>query len=173
MPKGIDPKAYAARVTKAKKVIAAMDPAMKKKLEQYYPKITKEDITKQMIGPKTTLSDMEKRIKANPTATPKSTAGSLARRTSSQVVADRKKRMTAEVRAFGKTSTASKATKTPAPKFPGANPAKKKNMPKPLTGPAAVRELQRQVSPAGVKKAEANAKKAIAKKYPDLTKKKK
>lgn len=44
---------------------------------------------------------------------------------------------------------------------------------KPLTGPAAVRELQRQVSPAGVKKAEMDAKKAIAKKYPGLTKKKK
>ena len=43
---------------------------------------------------------------------------------------------------------------------------------KPLTGPAAVKEYQRQVSPAGVKKSEANAKKAIAKKYPGLTKKK-
>jgi hypothetical protein len=42
-----------------------------------------------------------------------------------------------------------------------------------LTGPAAVRELQRQVSPAGVKKAEANAKKAIDKKYPGLIKKSK
>ena len=47
------------------------------------------------------------------------------------------------------------------------------NKAKTLTGPAAVRELQRQVSPAGVKKAEMDAKKAIAKKYPDLTKKKK
>jgi len=65
--------------------------------------------------------------------------------------------------------------KKPAPKKPMA-PRKpttgvKKPMPKPLTGPAAVRELQRQVSPAGVKKSEANAKKAIAEKYPDLTKK--
>jgi hypothetical protein len=142
MPKGIDPKAYAARVTKAKKTVAAIDPAMKKKLEQYYPKISKADLAKQMLSPKRKLSDisdMEKRMKAKPTTT----------------------------------RTPSKSTPTPMPKFPGAKPAKKKNMPKTLTGPAAVRELQRQVSPAGVKKAEANAKKAIAKKYPDLTKKKK
>jgi len=65
--------------------------------------------------------------------------------------------------------------KKPAPKKPVAprtpSTGVKKPMPKPLTGPAAVRELQRQVSPAGVKKSEANAKKAIAKKYPELTKK--
>ena len=65
--------------------------------------------------------------------------------------------------------------KKPAPKKPMA-PRKpttgvKKPMPKPLTGPAAVRELQRQVSPAGVKKAEINAKKGIDKKYPGLYKK--
>ena len=100
---------------------------------------TKQDITKQMLSPKVTLSDMEKRMRAKPTTA----------------------------------RTPSKATKTPMPKFPGAKPAKKTPMPKPLTGPAAVRELQRQVSPAGVKKAEMDAKKAIAKKYPDLTKKKK
>ena len=43
--------------------------------------------------------------------------------------------------------------------------------PKPLTGAAAAAEYRRQVSKAGVKKAEANAKKAIDKKYPGLTKK--
>ena len=37
-----------------------------------------------------------------------------------------------------------------------------------LTGPAAVEVLQRRVSPSGVKKAEAGAKKAIDKKYPGL-----
>jgi Flp pilus assembly protein TadG len=42
-----------------------------------------------------------------------------------------------------------------------------------LVGPAAVAELQRQVSPAGVKKAETGAKKAIDKKYPGLYKKSK
>ena len=149
MPKGIDPKAYAARVTKAKKVIAAMDPAMKTKIRDMYPKITKEDITKQMIGPKTTLSDMEKRMRAKPTATPKATADSLARR------------------------TLAKATKAPMAKTTTKTPAKTTTKAKPLTGPAAVRELQRQVSPAGVKKAEMDAKKAIAKKYPGLTKKSK
>ena len=49
----------------------------------------------------------------------------------------------------------------------------KKPTPKPkaLTGPDAVREYQRQVSPSGVKKAEVKAKKAIDKKYPGLYKK--
>ncbi len=62
--------------------------------------------------------------------------------------------------------------KTSMPKTATKASAKPTTKAKPLTGPAAVRELQRQVSPAGVKKAEINAKKAIAKKYPDLTKKK-
>jgi hypothetical protein len=44
--------------------------------------------------------------------------------------------------------------------------------PKPLTGPAAVKAIQDRVSPAGVKKAESGAKKAIDKKYPGLYKKK-
>ena len=52
-------------------------------------------------------------------------------------------------------------------------PVAKKTASKTLTGPAAVKALQDRVSPAGVKKAEANAKKAIAKKYPGLTKKSK
>ena len=44
---------------------------------------------------------------------------------------------------------------------------------KPATpvGAAAIAELQRQVSPSGVKQAEVNAKKAIDKKYPGLYKK--
>ena len=168
MPKGIDPKAYAARVTKAKKVIAAIDPAMKKKLEQYYPKITKEDITKQMIGPKTTLSDMEKRMRAKPTATPKATAGSLARRTPS--MAKPTANTPAKKTSMSKTTKpGGRSTKEQIKKIQPKGPAK----PKTLTGPAAVRELQRQVSPAGVKKAEMDAKKAIAKKYPGLTKKSK
>ena len=45
--------------------------------------------------------------------------------------------------------------------------------PKPLTGPAAVAELQRQVSPKGVKKSEMKQKQAIDKKYPGLYKKSK
>lgn len=49
----------------------------------------------------------------------------------------------------------------------------KKPMSKTLTGPEAVKALQDRVSPAGVKKAEKRAKKAIAKKYPGLTKKSK
>jgi len=56
--------------------------------------------------------------------------------------------------------------KKPAVKRPAVKPA-------PLTGPAAVKAMQDRVSPAGVKKAEMDAKKAIAKKYPGLTKKSK
>jgi len=44
---------------------------------------------------------------------------------------------------------------------------------KPLIGPAAVAELQRQVSPKGVKKSEMKQKQAIDKKYPGLYKKSK
>jgi hypothetical protein len=50
---------------------------------------------------------------------------------------------------------------------------KKTTKSKTLTGPAAVEALQKRVSPSGVKKAEEAAKKAIAKKYPGLTKKSK
>jgi hypothetical protein len=50
--------------------------------------------------------------------------------------------------------------------------AKKTTKAKTLTGPAAVKALQDRVSPAGVKKAEAGAKKATDKKYPGLYKKK-
>jgi hypothetical protein len=65
----------------------------------------------------------------------------------------------------------STGVKKPMPKIQGAKPGVKKNMP--LTGPAAVKAMQDRVSPAGVKKAEAGAKKAIDKKYPGLYKKSK
>ena len=52
-------------------------------------------------------------------------------------------------------------------------PTAKTTTKKTLTGPAAVKALQDRVSPSGVKKAEAGAKKAIDKKYPGLYKKKK
>ena len=55
--------------------------------------------------------------------------------------------------------------KIPAQKRPGLKPA--------IKGPAAIKAIQDRVSPAGVKKAEVAAKKAIAKKYPGLTKKSK
>ncbi len=58
------------------------------------------------------------------------------------------------------------------PKTTSMAPAKKP-MAKPLVGPAAVAALKKQVSKAGVKKAEAGAKKAIDKKYPGLYKKSK
>ena len=60
------------------------------------------------------------------------------------------------------------------PKKPTAKPmAPAKKPTGKLVGPAAVAELKKQVSKAGVKKAEANAKKAIDKKYPGLYKKSK
>ncbi len=57
----IDPKAYAARVTSAKKRVAQMDPATKAKLSEYFPKVTKKQIVKQAIGGKD-VSAMEKRM---------------------------------------------------------------------------------------------------------------
>ena len=65
----------------------------------------------------------------------------------------------------------SKGVRVPMPKISGAKPSVKKPMP--LTGQAAIDALQRRTSPAGVKKAESGAKKAIDKKYPGLYKKKK
>jgi hypothetical protein len=66
------------------------------------------------------------------------------------------------------------APKKPAVKRPAIKPAPlPKPKPKPLTGPAAVKAMQDRVSPAGVKKAEMDAKKAIDKKYPGLYKKSK
>ena len=62
--------------------------------------------------------------------------------------------------------------KKPMPKMEGAKPGAKKLMPKSLTGADAIKEIQRRTSPAGVKKAESGAKKAIDKKYPGLYKKK-
>ena len=61
------------------------------------------------------------------------------------------------------------APKKPAVKRPSAKPAPLPK--KPLRGPTAIKELQRQVSPSGVKKTESNAKKALDKKYPGLYKK--
>ena len=128
MPKGIDPKAYAARITKAKKIVAAMDPATKAKIKEMYPKIAKEAVANSALNPKKV--DMKKK-----TAPMKPTVS----------------------------RAPSKGVKKPMPKI-GAKP-------KPLTGPAAVAEIQRRTSPAGVKKAEMDAKKATNKKYPGLYKK--
>lgn len=138
MPKGIDPKAYAARITRAKKIIAAADPATKQKLEQFYPKVTKEEVAKQALNTKK-VAMKKKTSPMKPTVS----------------------------------RAPSKGVKTPMPKIQGAKPGAKKLMSKQLTGPAAVKALQDRVSPAGVKKAEANAKKATDKKYPGLYKKSK
>jgi hypothetical protein len=53
------------------------------------------------------------------------------------------------------------------PSSGGARPTKAtpKSTPKPLTGPAAIAELQRQVSPKGVAQAEKKAEKAIYERY--------
>ena len=56
-------------------------------------------------------------------------------------------------------------------KFLKEKMAAKKPASKTLTGPAAIKAMQDRVSPTGVKKAEAGAKKAIDKKYPGLYKK--
>ncbi len=48
----IDPKAYAARLTRAKKAVAAMDPATRAKIKDMYPKVTKEEVAKQALDTK-------------------------------------------------------------------------------------------------------------------------
>jgi len=83
MPKGIDPKAYAARVTKAKKTVANMDPAVKQKIKDMYPASQKRtklsslergklkpEIKLKEVMPKPkatmTLKDLEKKIRTKP-----------------------------------------------------------------------------------------------------------
>ena len=78
-----------------------------------------------------------------------------------------------DVKMVNERTTRKPAPKKPMPKMEGAKPGTKKLMPKKLTGPDAVNEIQRRTSPAGVKKAESGAKKAIDKKYPGLYKKSK
>jgi len=59
-----------------------------------------------------------------------------------------------------------------APKGSARKPATPVLMPKkPLRGPDAIKEYQRQISPKGVKKTEEGAKKGLDKKYPGLYKK--
>jgi hypothetical protein len=130
----VDPKAYAARITRAKKIVAAIDPATKAKLKEMYPDIKKEAIVKKALDSKKPAA---KKAAAKPVPSSKKTL-------------------------MPKTTKAP-AKKTPMPKVT--------NKPKPLTGPAAVAEIQRRTSPGGVKKAEKDAKKGIDKKYPGLYKK--
>ena len=61
--------------------------------------------------------------------------------------------------------------KKPAVKRPAIKPAPLPK--KPLRGPDAIREYQRQISPKGIKKTESGAKKALDNKYPGLYKKSK
>ena len=50
--KNIDPKVYAKRVTEAKKKVASMDPEVKQKIKEMYPKVTKEAIVKKALSAK-------------------------------------------------------------------------------------------------------------------------
>ena len=58
-----------------------------------------------------------------------------------------------------------------APKGSARKPATPAAPKKPLRGPDAIKEYQRQISPKGVKKTESGAKKGLDKKYPGLYKK--
>jgi hypothetical protein len=60
MPKGIDPKAYAARITKAKKAVAAASPEVKAKIKEMYPKVTKKAIVDKALSPKKTTPKITK-----------------------------------------------------------------------------------------------------------------
>ena len=48
--KNVDPKAYAARLTQAKKKVASIDPATKAKLREFYPDISSKDIVDNILG---------------------------------------------------------------------------------------------------------------------------
>jgi hypothetical protein len=50
--KPVDPKAYAKRVTSAKKTLAQTSPEIARKLIENYPKISNKDIIKKAISPK-------------------------------------------------------------------------------------------------------------------------
>jgi hypothetical protein len=67
----IDPKAYAARVTRAKKKVATMDPATKPKLSEYYPKVTREESVKQALTTKRAAARPVVRASVRPTVKPK------------------------------------------------------------------------------------------------------
>ena len=66
--KPVDPKAYALRITNAKKIIAKADPAVKRKIAEMYPKFSKEGITKKTL-------DRQMKKKATPVPMPKITSG--------------------------------------------------------------------------------------------------
>jgi predicted flavoprotein YhiN len=148
----IDPKAYAARITRAKKIVASMDPATKAKIKDMYPKITKEEVAKQALNTKKV--DMKKN-----TAPRKPT---VSRAPSKGVKVP-----------MPKIQGAKPGAKKLMPKDVNAAPGARKLMSKTLTGPDAIKEIQRRTSTAGVKKAEVDAKKATNKKYPGLYKKSK
>ena len=83
-----------------------------------------------------------------------------------------KKRKIMQERLRVNRSNAKPAPLAVAPKAPRRGTATPVPLPKiTLRGPAAIAELQRQVSPKGIKKTESGAKKAIDKKYPGLYKK--
>ena len=46
------PGAYSNRLEKAKKMVASMDPSLKAKIKDMYPKVTKESIANKALAPK-------------------------------------------------------------------------------------------------------------------------
>lgn len=160
----IDPKAYAARITRAKKIVASMDPATRAKIKEMYPNVSKEAIANKALDTKKATMNKSKSMDKMP-----------ARKMPEGVKFPKNKK--AVPNPPGVQRTPASGTKKTMPKTEGSKPGVKKPMPKvtskpkPLTGPAAVAEIQRRTSPAGVKKAEMDAKKATNKKYPGLYKK--
>jgi hypothetical protein len=51
-PKGMDSKAYAKRLADAKKKVAMMDPSLKTKIKEMYPKTTAKSIADKALAPK-------------------------------------------------------------------------------------------------------------------------
>ncbi len=140
----IDPKAYAARVTSAKKRVAQIDPATKVKISEYFPKMTKEQIAKQAIGGKD-VSAMEKRMKAMPKTKITGTASTKPRVSASMSKSQPKTTGKSVPKAPSK-MVPNPAGKKPMPKSEGAKPSVKKPMPKVTTKPRIV-QMPSKISP--------------------------
>ena len=106
MPKGIDPKAYAARVTKAKKVVESMDPATRAKIKDMYPKVTKEAIAKKA----TEKAKQMPKVKITGTATSKPRVSNSMTKAAPATASKPK------APAMSKTTTKAPAKTTPKPK---------------------------------------------------------
>jgi hypothetical protein len=120
----VDPKAYAARITRAKKIVAAMDPGTKAKIKEMYPDIKKEAIVKKALDPKKSAAKKAtEKMKSMPKVKITGTASSKPQVSGSMSKSQPK------TTTKPKAPAVSKTTKTPMPKTTTKAPAKSKMTP--------------------------------------------